>query len=98
MKRLMLMAALAVGLTLPVVAEGAIPQPVYFWGSVAAAIKAPGQPAELPGARPSTIYLTADGAAVLEHLQWSGWGSSVAHATGIDSASNGIPNIAQGKR
>jgi hypothetical protein len=98
MKRLILVPALALGLTLPVMAEGAVPQPIYFWGNVVAYIKAPGQPAELPAARPSVISLTEDGSTVLERLQWTGWGSSVAHATGISSASNGIPNMAQGKR
>jgi hypothetical protein len=34
----------------------------------------------------------------VDHLHWSDWGSSVAHATGISSASNGIPSIAQGRR
>jgi hypothetical protein len=98
-KRLILVAALALGLALPALVQGAIPQPIYFWGSVAATIKAPGQPTELPAAiRPSVIYLTADGSADVEHLRWTGWGSSVAHATGISSASNGIPNMAQGKR
>ncbi len=100
MKRLILTATLAVGgLTLPVVAEGATPQPIYFWGSVVAVIKAPGQPPAVPELiRPPLILLAEDGSSVIEHLRWTGWGSSVAHATGISSASNGIPNMAQGKR
>ena len=97
-KRLAVTAALALGLILPMMARAAIPQPIYFWGNVAAFIEAPGQPAELPAVRPSVISLTADGSADVEHLQWTGWGASVAHATGISSASNGIPNMAQGKR
>jgi hypothetical protein len=97
-KRRIVIAALALGLMLPAAAAGAVPQPVYFWGNVAAYIEAPGQPAELPAVRPSVISLTADGSVVVEQLQWTGWGSSVAHATGISSASNGIPNMAQGKR
>jgi hypothetical protein len=44
------------------------------------------------------IGLFADGSWDVEHLRWTGWGSSVARATGISSASNGIPNQAQGKR
>ena len=62
-------------------------------------IKAPGQPPAIPELiRPSSILLAEDGSSVIEHLRWTGWGSSVAHATGIRSASNGIPNMAQGKR
>src|ERR1700730_11607674 len=99
MKRHILIAALALGLTLPAVAVGAIPQPIYFWGSVVAVIKAPGQPPATPALiRPTAILLAEDGSSVIEHLQWTGWGASVAHATGISSASNGIPNMAQGKR
>jgi hypothetical protein len=99
MKRLILVAALAAGSTLTVVAEGAIPQPIYFWGNVAATVSAPGQPSALPEViRPPAILLAADGSADVEHLHWTGWGSSVAHANGISSASNGIPNMAHGKR
>ena len=48
--------------------------------------------------RPSTLMLVEDGSVALIHLKWSGWGTSVAHATGIWSASNGIPSQATGKR
>lgn len=48
--------------------------------------------------RPATLYLTEDGSVALIHLQWSGWGTSVAHATGIWSASNGMPSQATGKQ
>ena len=99
MKQLIVAGALVLGLTLPAMVAGAIPQPIYFWGSVVAVIEAPGQPLAIPELiRPSVILLTEDGSSDVEHLQWTGWGSSVAHATGISSASNGIPNMAQGKR
>jgi len=99
MKRLILTATLALALTLPAMASGATPQPIYFWSDVAATISAPGQPPEAPELiRPSVILLFADGSWDVEHLHWTGWGSSVARATGISSASNGIPNQAQGKR
>ena len=99
MKQLIVAGALVLGLTLPAMVAGAIPQPIYFWGSVVAVIEAPGQPLAIPELiRPSAILLTEDGSSDVEHLQWTGWGSSVAHATGISSASNGIPNMAQGKR
>ena len=80
------------------VAEGAIPPPIYFWGSVAATISAPGQPPAPEVIRPTVIGIFADGSWDLQGLRWTGWGSSVAHAVGISSASNGIPNMAQGKR
>src|SRR5206468_12122087 len=79
-------------------AQGAIPQPIYFWGSVAATIRAPGQPSAPEVIRPSVIGMFADGSWDIDHLHWTGWRSSVAHANGISSASNGIPNMAQGKR
>jgi hypothetical protein len=99
MKRLVLVAALMLVFTLPALVEGAVPQPIYFWSDVAATISAPGQPAgasEL--VRPSVIGLFADGSWDVDHLRWTGWGTSVAHAKGISSKSNGIPNMAQGKR
>lgn len=98
MKRLVLAAALVLGLTLPALVSGAVPQPVYFWGSVAAAIGGPGPSSNVEVIRPAAIGLFADGSWDVDHLHWTGWGSSVAHATGISSASNGIPNMAQGKR
>ncbi len=79
-------------------AEAAIPQPVYFWESTAATIAGPGQQSLPPVIAPKTIALFADGSWDVERLRWSGWGSSVARATGISSASNGIPNQAEGKR
>jgi hypothetical protein len=98
MKRLIITAALALGLILPAMVQGAIPQPIHFWSSVAATISAPGQRPAPEVIRPSLIGLFADGSWDVDHLHWTGWGSSVAHAKGISSASNGIPNQAQGKR
>jgi len=48
--------------------------------------------------RPSTLMLVEDGSVALIHLKWSGWGTSVAHATAVWSASNGISSQAAGKR
>jgi hypothetical protein len=98
MRRLMgtLVMALALGTTSA--ADAAVPQPVYFWASTTATIAGPGQPSLPPVIRPKAIMLFADGSWDVEQLRWSGWGSSVAHATGISSASNGIPNQAEGKR
>jgi hypothetical protein len=103
MKRSILAVALALGVTLAAVAQGrlSLPQPVYFWGSTAAAISVPkgaGSSGNTLVIRPAVIGMFADGSWDIDHLRWSGWGSSVAHATGISSASNGIPNQAEGKR
>ena len=68
---------------MPVGRQGAIPRPVYFWGSVAAIIKAPGQPALPPVTRPSTIVMFAEGSWDVDHLRWTGWGSSAARASGM---------------
>jgi hypothetical protein len=46
LKRLILTAALALGLTLPMVAQAATRRRIYFWPSVAAGIRAPGQPGD----------------------------------------------------
>lgn len=48
--------------------------------------------------RPSTLLLAEDGSVALIHLRWSGWGTSVARATGVWSASNCTPSCATGKR
>ena len=73
MTRLILTAALAVGLTLPIVAQGATRRRVYFWPNVAAGIRTPGQPAMPEVIRPSTIILFADGSWALVKLHWTGW-------------------------
>ncbi len=96
--RLALGAAIALGLGPPAAARASIPQPIYFWGSVAATLRAPGQTPEPEVIRPSTIFLFADGSWDIDHLRWRNWGSSIAKATGISSASNGIPDQAQGRR
>lgn len=90
--------AATLAFVLPAAAQRALPQPIYFWGSVAATIRAPGQPPEPEVTRPALIFIFADGSWAIERLHWTGWGSSVAHATGTSSASNGIPNMAEGKR
>jgi hypothetical protein len=100
MRRLMgtLVMVMALGSASAAEAAAAVPQPVYFWESTVATISGPGQPSLPPVIRPKAIMLFADGSWDVEQLRWSGWGSSVAHATGISSASNGIPNQAEGKR
>jgi hypothetical protein len=48
--------------------------------------------------RPTGFALFLDGQWVLQDLHWTGWGSSVARATGISNSSNDIPDAASGKR
>lgn len=48
--------------------------------------------------RPSTLLLAEDGSVALVHLEWRGWGSNVARATGTWSASNCIQSCAAGQR
>jgi hypothetical protein len=103
MKRLILTALLAPGLALAAMASArvSLPQPVYFWGSTVAAISVPqgaGPETNKRVIRPSVIIMFADGSWYVEHLHWTGWGSSVARATGISNASNGMPSQAQGMR
>ena len=98
MRRLVIVAGLFAGLAVPAATTGSEPKPTYFWGSVAATVKGPGQPSLAEVVRPSLIFIFADGSWDVDHLHWSGWGSSSAHAKGISSASNGIPNQAEGKR
>ncbi|HEY5285792.1 MAG TPA: hypothetical protein VIJ50_01645 [Solirubrobacteraceae bacterium] len=98
MKRLVLATTLTLALTLSAAAYARRARPIYFWGSVAAAIRAPGQQPAPEMVRPSLIFMFADGSWDIEHLRWSGRGSRMAHATGTSSASDGIPNEAEGKR
>jgi hypothetical protein len=79
-------------------AQAKLPEPIYFFSNVASTIKMPGMPVQGEVIRPSKIGLFADGSWYLEKLRWTEWGSKVAHATAISSASNGIPSQAQGKR
>src|SRR5436190_13358418 len=99
MHRLICAAALVSCLALPAVTTGraSVRQPIYFWSSTANAISVPKGQGPAPNRlviRPSGIALFADGSWDVEHLHWSGWGSSTARATGISSASNGIPDQA----
>ncbi len=71
---------------------------VVFYADVANLV--PGTPflTNVPRVRPKMVLLIEDGSAVLEKLHWSSWGGTVARATGILSASNCVPDCAQGKR
>lgn len=47
--------------------------------------------------RPSQVLLAEDGSVALVDLRWSDWGTSVARATGVWSASDCTPSCADGK-
>ncbi|MGH2881752.1 MAG: hypothetical protein ACRDPA_03450 [Solirubrobacteraceae bacterium] len=85
-------AAFALGFS--AVALGGLPQPIYFFTDTATPINSH-NPLVI---RPSGFLLFQDGQWVLQDLHWTGWGSSVARASGISNSSNDIPNAAQGKR
>ena len=85
----------AAGLAAPAAHAASLPQPIYFWASTADFVSAPkGTISSNPGHPARVDPLFADGSWDLESLSWTGWGTSVARATGISSASNGIPDQA----
>jgi hypothetical protein len=87
----------ALATLLPASAEARLPQPIYFWSNIPEPVSSSfvSNPLVI---RPSTFVLFEDGQWSLQDMHWTGWGSSVAHATGISNSSNDIPNAAQGKR
>jgi hypothetical protein len=78
-------------------AQAKLPQPIYFWSNIPEPVSGGFIPNPLV-VRPSTFLLFEDGQWFLQDMHWTGWGSSVAHATGISNSSNDIPNAEQGKR
>src|ERR1700722_10679244 len=103
LRRMIVLAASVAGLAFAAPSHAASPVggPISFWSSTAAAVSVP--KGALPQGnrrvvKPSVILMYQDGSWDIERLRWSGWGSDVATATGISSASNGIPNQAAGKR
>jgi hypothetical protein len=70
---------------------------IYFYGNINEPISGTAVTNPLV-VRPSTLLLFQDGSWVITNLRWSGWGSSVARATGVSSASNCRPSCAGGKR
>jgi hypothetical protein len=76
------------------VAQAVLPQPIYFFTNTQQPINST-NPLII---RPKGFLIFQDGSWVLEKLRWTGWGSSVAHATGISNSSNDKPDAASGKR
>jgi hypothetical protein len=83
-----------IALVSPAAAESRLPQPIYFFTNTAQPINKQ-NPLVI---RPKGFLLFQDGQWVLERLRWTGWGSRVAHATGVSNSSNDIPDAAHGKR
>lgn len=69
----------------------------FFYGDIGSAINSPYRRNPLL-VRPPTVFLTEDGSVALTGLRWTGWGSPVARAGGIWSASDCTPSCASGKR
>ncbi len=89
--------AAALATVLPAAAQARLPQPIYFWSNIPEPVSGGFMPNPLVG-RPSTFLLFEDGQWILQDMHWTGWGSSVAHASGISNSSNDIPNAVAGKR
>lgn len=83
-------------ITTPALAAGASPGagPITFFGDVGNDFGS-GEPflrdASYFLVRPSSLLLTEDGSVDLENLRWSGWGTPVARATGVWTATISDP-------
>lgn len=90
--RRLLVVAVSLGMAAtPALAGGG--GPVGFYGDIGNAVGSQ-KPLMSP---PSTLLLTEDGSVALVHLRWHGWGTGVAQASGVWSASNCTPSCATGK-
>lgn len=99
---LLVLAASGSVFTMPALAAGASPGagPVSFFGDIGNGFsnKEPFlRDSSYFLVRPSQLLLTEDGSVDLESLRWSGWGTSVARATGEWRASDCTPSCATGK-
>jgi hypothetical protein len=72
--------------------------PIYFWANLGAAVSPPDKFLPNPFVvRPPTFVIFEDGSFQIEKLNWTGWGSSVARATGKSNSDDDKPNVAEGK-
>ena len=74
--------------------RAASPRPVYFFSDNSQPISSHNRLVT----RPAGFVLFLDGQWVLQNLHWTGWGSTVARATGVSNSSTGIPDAAHGRR
>jgi len=58
---------------------------IYFYGNVSAVINSPYEKNPLV-VQPASLLLFQDGSWIIDGLHWSGWGSPVAHASGVSHA------------
>lgn len=79
-------------------ASAKLPQPIYFWSNIGEPIGNSRFFHNPLVVRPPGFVLFQDGQWGLQDMHWTGWGSPVAHATGVSNSSNDIPNAAEGKR
>lgn len=96
----LVLVAAAVGILARPAAGGLVhfaANPITFYGDIGNVINSRYRKNPLL-IRPSELFLTEDGSVALVDLRWSGWGKSRAHAVGVWSASNCLPNCAVGKR
>ncbi len=87
-----LLSLLLAAVAAPALAAGT--GPIGFYADVGNPVGNQGAPV----VRPPTLLLAEDGSVALVHLQWKGWGTAVAQATGVWSASTCTPSCATGKR
>ena len=84
----------ALTIVLAATSLAAVAPTIYFYTNIPGFISSQTPPA----ASPSFIPLTEDGASILEDLRWTGWGSSVARASGVGDASTCNPSCGTGRR
>jgi hypothetical protein len=83
-----------IAFALSAAAQGALPQPIYFFQSTINTVTKQ-NPLVV---RPAGFDMLEDGSWDLQGLHWTRWGTRVADAVGVSSASDDIPNAAAGKR
>jgi hypothetical protein len=71
---------------------------IVFYSNLADSVPGTRYNRNSPRVRPTRVLMFADGSWVIEKLRWSSWGGAVARATGISSASTGVPDQATAPR
>ena len=72
--------------------------PIYMYANIGNSIPGTTFAPNTPLVRPSTLLVFEDGSWAIVKLRWTGWGASVARATGISSSSTCKPDCASGPR
>jgi hypothetical protein len=71
---------------------------VVFYANLADSVPGMAYNPNTPRVRPTLLLMFEDGSWVIKNLRWSSWGGAVARATGISSASTGVPDQATAPR